>query len=96
MAISNSQLSIVTVTFPSWLERLGACSFGFAAQEQSARTGFFEPPASDAICLVIRGELAIGAELRATHLYSVDPMRIRTMMQSYASAAKLRDGGPIL
>jgi hypothetical protein len=29
-------------------------------------------------------------------LYSVDPMRIRTMMQSYASAAKLRGGGPIL
>jgi len=36
------------------------------------------------------------AEPRATHLYSVDPMRIRTMMQSYASAAKLRGGGPIL
>ena len=43
----------------------------------------------------IRGELAI-AEPRATHLYSVDPVWFRTMMQSYASAAKLRGGGPIL
>jgi hypothetical protein len=32
---------------------------------------------------------------RATTLYSVGP-RTRTMMQSYASAAKLRSGGPIL
>src|SRR5215472_16316431 len=42
------------------------------------------------------GNSPSGAEPRATHLYSVDPMRIRTMMQSYASAAKLRGGGPIL
>jgi hypothetical protein len=32
---------------------------------------------------------------RATTLYSVGP-RTRTMMQSYASVAKLRSGGPIL
>ena len=25
------------------------------------------------VCVVIRGELAIGAHLRATHLYSVGP-----------------------
>src|SRR5215472_4100615 len=42
------------------------------------------------------GNSPSGAEPRATHLYSVDPMRIRTMMQSYASAAKFRGGGPIL
>ena len=35
-------------------------------------------------------------EHRATHLYSVDSVWIRTMMQSYASAAKLQGGGPIL
>jgi hypothetical protein len=29
-------------------------------------------------------------------LYAVDPVWIRTMMQSYASAAKLQGGGPIL
>jgi hypothetical protein len=44
--------------------------------------------------LKIRGELAIGAHLRAAHLYSVDPRRIGTMMQSCASAAKLRAAGP--
>ena len=33
---------------------------------------------------------------RATHLYSVDSLGIPTMMQSCASAAKLRDGRPIL
>ena len=44
----------------------------------------------------IRGELAIGRGTSRHNLYSVDPMRIRTMMQSYASAAKLRGGGPIL
>ena len=36
-----------------------------------------------------------GADHRATTLYSVGP-RTRTMMQSCASAAKLRSGGPIL
>jgi hypothetical protein len=45
---------------------------------------------------MIRGELAMGAIDRATHLYSVDSVWIRTMMQSCASAAELRDGRPIL
>ena len=45
---------------------------------------------------VIRGELAIGRRSRATALYSVDPFMDRTMMQSCASSAKLRGGGPIL
>jgi hypothetical protein len=46
--------------------------------------------------VMIRGEPAMGAIDRATHSYSVDPLRIRTMMQSCASAAELRDGRPIL
>ena len=33
---------------------------------------------------------------RVTTLYSVDPLWIATMMQPYASAAKLRGGGSIL
>ena len=44
---------------------------------------------------IIRGEPATGTIDRATNLYSVDP-RDRTMMQSCASAAKLRGGGSIL
>src|ERR1700737_1842387 len=43
--------------------------------------------------LRIRGELAIGAHLRATDLYTVGRL-ILTMMQSCASAAKLRAAGP--
>ena len=39
------------------------------------------------------GELAIGRASRATNLYSADP-RVDTTMQSCASAAKLRGGGP--
>ena len=46
--------------------------------------------------MTIRGEPAFGRGLsRAATLYSVGP-RTRTMMQSCASAAKLRSGGPIL
>ena len=45
------------------------------------------------VCVMIRGELAIGAHLRATDLYAVDRL-ILTMMQSYASAAQLRAAGP--
>lgn len=37
-----------------------------------------------------------GRGSRAADLYSVDPTRIGTMMQSCASAAKLRGNGPIL
>jgi hypothetical protein len=50
----------------------------------------------DAVGMTIRGEPAFRARIyRATTLYSVGP-RTRTMMQSCASAAKLRGGGPIL
>ena len=42
------------------------------------------------------GRSAAGAEARATTLYSVGSVETRTMMQSCASAAKLRGGGPIL
>src|SRR6478672_9282862 len=46
--------------------------------------------------MTIRGEPAFRARFsRAATLYSVGP-RTRTMMQSCASAAKLRSGGPIL
>jgi hypothetical protein len=48
-----------------------------------------------AIGMTIRGESFRARISRATTLYSVGP-RTRTMMQSYASAAKLRSGGPIL
>ena len=48
------------------------------------------------VCVMIRGELAIGAHLRAANLYAVGPFWILTMMQSCASAAKLRAAGPIL
>ena len=41
------------------------------------------------------GSPLAGAINRATTLYPVGP-RTRTMMQSCASAAKLRSGGPIL
>ena len=61
MAISDSQLSIVTVTFASWLERLECLLFWlYRAGPISRERAFFEPPAFDATCLVIRGELAIG------------------------------------
>src|ERR1017187_5153915 len=45
--------------------------------------------------MTIRGEPAFGRGSCAATLYSVGP-RTRTMMQSCASAAKLRSGGPIL
>ena len=61
MTISNSQLSIVTVTFASCLERLECLLFWLCrAGPMSRERAFFEPPAFDATCLVIRGELAIG------------------------------------
>ena len=44
--------------------------------------------------LRIRGELAIGAPLRATKLVCGRSVWILTMMQSCASAAKLRAAGP--
>jgi hypothetical protein len=50
----------------------------------------------NAVAMTIRGEPAFGARFnRATTLYPVGP-RTRTMIQSRASAAKLRSGGPIL
>ncbi len=42
------------------------------------------------------GSSAAGTEARATTLYSVGSVETRTMMQSCASAARLRGGGPIL
>src|SRR5947209_11422957 len=58
--------------------------------------GFEHDGTLNAVAMTIRGEPAFGARFsRATTLYSVGP-RTRTMMQSYASAAKLRSGGPIL
>ena len=45
---------------------------------------------------MIRGEPAIAREDRAATLYSVAPCGSRTMKQSFASAARLRGGGPIL
>src|SRR5215467_2832246 len=42
----------------------------------------------------IRGSSPLGASFHATNLYSVGPLRVLTMMQSYASAAKLRTVGP--
>ena len=44
--------------------------------------------------VLIRGELAIGAQLRATKLVCGRSVWILTMMQSCASAAKLRAAGP--
>src|SRR5215468_4409826 len=44
--------------------------------------------------LSIRGELAIGAQPRATKLVCGRSVWILTMMQSCASAAKLRAAGP--
>src|SRR5215468_4913147 len=44
--------------------------------------------------LSIRGELAIGAQLRAAKLVYGRSVWILTMMQSCASAAKLRAAGP--
>src|SRR6516164_7583715 len=44
--------------------------------------------------VLIRGELAIGAQLRATKLVYGRSVWILTMMQSCASAAKLREAGP--
>lgn len=43
---------------------------------------------------MIRGELAIGRIHCAATLYSAGSFLILTMMQSYASAAKLRAAGP--
>ena len=58
--------------------------------------GFEHDGTLNAVAMTIRGEPAFGARFnRATTLYPVGP-RTRTMMQSCASAAKLRSGGPIL
>ena len=48
------------------------------------------------VFVMIRGELAIGAHLSRRTLVSGRSVWILTMMQSCASAAKLRGGGPIL
>jgi hypothetical protein len=48
-----------------------------------------------AISALIRGELAIEAYLHAANLYSVGLVEVLTMMQSCASAAKLRAAGPL-
>ena len=61
----------------------------------SGRHGRRVPARSDRQRRRYRGELAIGRASRATNLYSADP-RVDTTMQSCASAAKLRGGGPIL
>src|SRR4029078_8369376 len=59
-------------------------------------TDFEHDGTLNAVAMTIRGETAFGARFnRATTLYQVGP-RTRTMMQSCASAAKLRSGGPIL
>src|SRR5436190_14744236 len=58
--------------------------------------GFEHDGTLNAVAMTIRGEPAFGTRFnRATTLYPVGP-RTRTMMQSCASAAKLRSGGPIL
>jgi hypothetical protein len=58
--------------------------------------GFEHAGTLGAIGMTIRGEPAFRARInRATTLYPVGP-KTRTMMQSCASAAKLRGGGPIL
>jgi len=61
----------------------------------SGRHGRRVPACPDRQRRRYRGELAIGRASRATNLYSADP-RVDTTMQSCASAAKLRGGGPIL
>src|SRR5262249_35663019 len=60
IAISDRQLSIVTVTFPAGSSGSSACSFGFEAQEQSAAKGLVRAAGAMPLCLVIRGELASG------------------------------------
>ena len=60
--------------------------------------GLFEALASDGaynVCVIVRGELAKGASSRRT-LVCGRSVWILTMMQSCASAAKLRAAGPIL
>src|SRR5207244_1180640 len=58
--------------------------------------GFEHDGTLNAVAMTIRGEPAFGTPFnRATLVYPVAP-RTRTMMQSCASAAKLRSGGPIL
>ena len=46
------------------------------------------------VCVMIRGELAIGRGTSRHTLVFGRSVRILTMMQSCASAAKLRGGGP--
>jgi Transposase DDE domain group 1 len=77
----------------------GELVWGF--RRQALNSNAVPPPASGSrgdhgSGTTIRGEPAIGRAHRATRLYSVDPCRIRTMMQPCASAARLRGGGPIL
>ena len=71
--------------------------YGRSHQLAKAHRGGFEHDRTlNAVAMTIRGEPAFGARFnRATTLYPVGP-RTRTMMQSCASAAKLRSGGPIL
>ena len=61
--------------------------------------GLFEALASDGtynVCVLIRGELAIGRISSRRTLVFGRSVWILTMMQSCASAAKLRAAGPIL
>jgi len=78
---TDLRLSNVTVTFPGWVGSRSGLSFR-------------DKPALGA--RQSEGSSPSRRDHRATHLYLVDPVWIRTMMQSYASAAKLRGGGPIL
>jgi hypothetical protein len=83
--------------------RAGAVKVGrhtnFAACAGPARPyldSFEHDDTLGAIGMTIGGEPAFRTRnSRATTLYPVGP-KTRTMMQSYASAAKLRSGGPIL
>ena len=81
-----------------WPSRTGAVRAGrlFGGHRRPGLDGFEHDGTLNAVAMTIRGEPAFGARFnRATTLYPVGP-RTRTMMQSCASAAKLRSGGPIL
>jgi hypothetical protein len=77
--------------------RAATCLDGCEHSARLARSGHVRrvPARSDRQRRRYRGELAIGRASRATNLYSAD-LRVDTTMQSCASAAKLRGGGPIL
>ena len=80
-----------------WPSRTGAVRAGrlFGGHRRLGLDGFEHDATLDAVGMTIRGETAFGRD-QSRHNLVFGGCKNPTMMQPCASAAKLRDGGPIL